>query len=134
MPMGHDDGARRDSLAGCADASVPDPEPAPDDGSDVDDPAPDLAGLEDTAIGRFEATEKICADHADAVGNAPTDPAHVVGAEVLEVRVGDPDQVVIRDGVDVGLFVGLDREEVWGGPDPDAVMPRPYSFGCPAEI
>ena len=59
---------------------------------------------------------------------------HFVGAEVLEVRPGDPDLVVIQDGAGVELFVVSDRDEIWGGPEPDAVMPGPDSFGSPPEL
>lgn len=129
------------------DAEAADPDAVPQDDADADGPAqddggsaaedgggPDLAGLEAAAIELFEATEEVCADHAEAVGNTPIDPEHFTGAEVVEVRPGDPDLVVIQDGVGVELFVAVARDEVWGGSDPDAVMPRPYSFGCPPEV
>lgn len=113
----------------------------PDDGADEDGSADagdgggaDVVGLGEAALELFEATERTCADHAEAVGNTPIDPEHFAGAKVLEVQPGDPDLVVIRDGLGVELVVVVDREEVWGGPDPDVVMPRPYSFGCPPEL
>lgn len=126
---GADGEAPDDPDDGAADDGVDDGG-APDD----PDPAPDPAVLSAAAIELFEATEDICADHADAVGNTPIDPEHFDGAEVVDVRPGDPDLVVIRDGVGVELFVALDRDEVWGGPEPDAIMPAPYSFGCPPEV
>lgn len=126
-----DDGADDDAPDDRDDGAADDPD---DGAADDPDPAPDPAVLAAAAIERFEATEEICADHADAVGNPPIDPEHFDGAEVVEVRPGDPDLVVIQDGVGVELFVALDRDEVWGGPEPDAVMPAPYSFGCPPEV
>ncbi|TVR31615.1 MAG: hypothetical protein EA388_13095 [Nitriliruptor sp.] len=60
-------------------------------------------GLDAPALGLFVATEAIFAEHAEAVGNPPIGPGHFDGAEVVEVRTGDPDLVLIDDGEGVEL-------------------------------
>jgi len=138
-----DDGAEMDDAEPEPDASPePDADPEPDASPEPDaDPVPQdddgepaPAVLAEAALKLFEATEPVCADHAETVGNPPIAAENFAGAEVVEVRPGEPDLVVIRDGLGVELFVVVDRDEIWGGPDPDAVMPHPYSFGCPPDV
>jgi hypothetical protein len=105
--------------------SAPEPEPEPE---------PETPGVEEAALTFFRSTQGACAQHANQTGNEPIDSFYFDGASVLEVRQGTPTLVRIIDGAGTELFVVPEWGQVWGGPSPDDLMPRPYLFGCPEHI
>lgn len=84
------------------------------------------------ALAFFAATETTCADWSAETGNPVVEPERFADATVTsELADG---LFAIEDGRGTPLQVDVMAGLVFGDNGPEGVMPRPYAFGCPAEL
>lgn len=96
-------------------------------------PASGVAANGFPVIAYFEATKRICDDHADGFGNPRADPARFVNATIVEQL--DEFRTVIVDGLGTRLVIDIRGEPPTVALEDDTVpLPFDLSFGCPSNL